>query len=752
VTTPGQRREAASLFILAISVAGAALVLAGLPAMVRWDASATMAWAVLTAAITVLELFPIHIRYRTETINMSLTDGVWAAGLLLVSPDVLVMSVGAGAVLSQLIRRRPPRKIAFNAGQYLVSISAALFVFSGLGGDPGPVTGLSWLPVVPAMAAFLIVNATSVALVVGLTEGRGVATILRRPFVPNLLHFACNTAIGVLAAILWSTEPAAVLLLLAPVSLSYFAYRSLANLALERDRMRDLYEAGRTLLGPIESSADFYPFLGLVQRMLDATLVEVVVAEENELVVHDSAGHTSRRGAEPDGGGRISLGSYLGAAVDSRRDESAQVKVVAGREGARGLLVIHRAAPMTDAEHAVLDALASQLTVMLENHRLFVETLDQARLVDIISDSSDGVFVVSPDERILSWNPAMEDMSNVPAADAIGRPVLELLSVGDPVGGEVVSLHPVPELPRGVPRGADAGPALPSETGDAMILGRELGRRWVRYTKNVIRDRDGGVKAHVVVARDVSAEMEAEQAKAEFVATISHELRTPLTPLKGFLLTLLQGTVAISPRERDEYYRIMFDQVTRLERLIGDLLEASRLETAGASVEIRHIELGAVVRQQIREFAQCQPTRPIQMRGPRRNVNVQADPIRVAQVVANLLSNAMKYSPADSPIVVTLSSDEDEALIAVRDQGEGVPADKQDRIFDRFYRIETGLTRRTSGTGLGLYITKRLVDAMGGRIWVDSPPTGGSTFFVTLQRAHRALASIPPASVNGLPA
>jgi signal transduction histidine kinase len=747
VSTPGQRRVAASLFILALGVAGTAVVLTWLPATMRWDASAIMAWAVLTTAITLLELFPIHIRYRTETINMSVTDAAWAAGLLLVSPDVLIMSVAAGALLSQLIRRRPPRKIAFNVGQYLVSISAAQLVFSALGGVPGPVTGLSWLPVVPAMAAFLVVNATSVALVVGLTEGLGIATILRRPFLPNLLHFACNTAIGVLAAILWSTEPVAVPLLLAPISLSYLAYRSLANVALERDRMRDLYEAGRALLGPIESSADFYPFLGLVQRMLDATLVEVVVAEENELVVHDSAGRTSRRGAEPDDAGRISLGSYLGAAEDSRRDQSAQVKVVAGREGARGLLVIHRAAPMTDAEHAVLDALASQLTVMLENHRLFVETLDQARLVDIISDSSDGVFVVSPDEKILSWNPAMEDMSNVPAADAIGRPVLELLSVGDPFATEAVALRPVP-----APPGSDAVKALPSETGDAMILGRGLGRRWVRYTKNVIRDRDGGIKAHVVVARDVSAEMEAEQAKRDFVATISHELRTPLTPLKGFLLTLLQGTVTISPRERDEYYGIMFDQVTRLERLIGDLLEASRLETAGASVEIRHMDLGAVVRQQIREFAQCQPTRPIQMRGPRRNIIVLADPIRVAQVVANLLSNAMKYSPADSPIVVTLSSDEDEAIIAIRDQGEGVPADKQDRIFDRFYRIENGLTRRTSGTGLGLYITKRLVEAMGGRIWVDSPLTGGSIFFVTLERAHRSLASIPPAPVNALPA
>jgi signal transduction histidine kinase len=250
-----------------------------------------------------------------------------------------------------------------------------------------------------------------------------------------------------------------------------------------------------------------------------------------------------------------------------------------------------------------------------------------------------------------------------------------------------------------------------------------------------MRDRDGGVKAHVVVARDISAEMEAEQMKREFVATISHELRTPLTPLKGFLLTLLRGTSPISPEERAEYYRIMYDQVTRLERLIGDLIETSRLETAGASVDIRHVELGSVVRQQIREFAQCQPTRPIKLTEPRRSVYVHADQIRVAQVLANLLSNAMKYSPPDSPITLALTSTEEEAIVSVRDAGEGIPPDKRDRIFDRFYRIETGLTRRTGGTGLGLYITKRLVEAMHGRIWVDSPPGGGSTFSVALPRA-----------------
>ena len=599
MSTIGQRRTGTALFIGALALAGAGLALVRVPSALRWDTSTAGAWAALTCAIAVLELFPIRIRYRTETINMSVTDAVWAAGLLLVSPDVLVLSVAAGALLSQVIRRRPPRKIAFNVGQYLVSISAAALVFSLLGGG-GEITGAGWFPVVPAMTAFLLVNVMSVALVVGLAEGRGVAMILRPAFGSNILHFGCNTAIGVLAAIIWSRQPTAVVLLLAPITISYFAYRSLAKVALERDRMRDLYEAGRTLLGPIERSADFYPFLDLVRRMLDATLVEVVVADENELVIHDSAGHTSRRGAEADSAGRISLRSYLGAAADSRRDESAQVKIVAGREGARGLLVIHRAAQMTDSEQAVLDALASQLAVMLENHRLFVETLEQARLVDIISDSSDGVFVVSPDERILSWNPAMEDMSKVPAAEAIGRPVLELLSAGDRDGGGTVALHSVSSDSEAMwqPDGGAAG-TLASETGEAMVLGRGPGRHWVRYTKNVMRDKDGGVKAHVVVARDISAEMEAEQMKREFVATISHELRTPLTPLKGFLLTLMRGTGSISPEETNEYYGIMYDQVTRLERLIGDLLETSRLDTAGASVEIRHVELGAVVRQQV---------------------------------------------------------------------------------------------------------------------------------------------------------
>jgi two-component system sensor histidine kinase VicK len=279
-----------------------------------------------------------------------------------------------------------------------------------------------------------------------------------------------------------------------------------------------------------------------------------------------------------------------------------------------------------------------------------------------------------------------------------------------------------------------------------MVLGRGPGRHWVRYTKNVMRDKDGGVKAHVVVARDISAEMEAEQMKREFVATISHELRTPLTPLKGFLLTLMRGTGPISPEETNEYYGIMYDQVTRLERLIGDLLETSRLDTAGASVEIRHVELGAVVRQQIREFAQCQPGRPIKIMEPRRSVYVHADQIRVAQVLANLLSNAMKYSPPDSPITLALTSTGDEVVVAVRDEGEGIAADKLDRIFDRFYRIETGLTRRTGGTGLGLYITKRLVEAMDGRIWVDSTPSGGSTFFVALRRADGAVSPVvvPP--------
>ena len=701
----------AKRLILAVGASGAVILATQVPFAATWSQRDAISCLVLAVMITVLEQFPIHVRFRTETFNMSMTDAVWTAGLLLVKPSVLLLAVGAGAVAGQFLRRRQLHKATFNVGQYMLAVGAGVLVYVAFG-SPSAQSSTGWVVAAVAMAVCFLVNALAVALVVALVERKSVLTILAASFGVNVSHWICNTSTGILGAVLWTAEPRALVFLVAPLVLSYFAYRSWVDGVRERDRMRNLYEAGRTLFAPIEADADFRPFLGLVERMLEATRVELIVAEDDRLTVHASDGGVSKANLPIGGGMSESLQTYLDSS-----SAPYQVKVIGSADDVRGFLIVYRAAQFSDSEQAVVDALSAQIAVMLQNHQLFFETLEHAQLVDIIADSSDGIFVLSPEHRVLSWNPAMETISNLAASEVVGRGIDELLDV-----------HAFND-------GTQAEGGTLGETGDAVIAGRAADRTWIRYTRNPIRDRDGALKAYVVVARDVTAEMEAEQMKRDFVATVSHELRTPLTPLKGFLTTLMRGTGEDTPEARQEYYRIMLNQANRLERLITDLLEVSRIEAGKSLAAVHAMELSAVIAEQVRELSDSQPDRTIGIRTPKGPVIVSGDPFRVGQVVANLVSNALKYSPREAPVDVSVSVTGDEAVVSVRDRGEGVPSAEQHRVFERFHRVEGGLTRTTGGTGLGLYIARHLVESMDGRIWLRSEPGVGSTFSFALPLA-----------------
>jgi signal transduction histidine kinase len=221
------------------------------------------------------------------------------------------------------------------------------------------------------------------------------------------------------------------------------------------------------------------------------------------------------------------------------------------------------------------------------------------------------------------------------------------------------------------------------------------------------------------------------------VATISHELRTPLTPLKGFLAALLHGTVEDTPETRGEYYKIMLNQANRLERLITDLLEVSQIESDKPLVEGHAVELTAAAAEQVEEFSQHNRKRSIELRTPGDPIVVHADPVRLGQVMGNLITNAIKYSPEGTPIDIRVAREGERAVVSVRDEGEGIPEADQERVFGRFQRLDNSLTRQTGGTGLGLYIARRLVEAMGGRLWLDSKPGVGSTFSFSLPLAGR---------------
>jgi signal transduction histidine kinase len=264
------------------------------------------------------------------------------------------------------------------------------------------------------------------------------------------------------------------------------------------------------------------------------------------------------------------------------------------------------------------------------------------------------------------------------------------------------------------------------------VLTKDGDSRLISYAHTPIMDADGAMETDVVVVRDVTRERRTDDAKADFVANISHELRSPLTPIKGFLLTLLREDRWFAEERRREYYRLMLGQAERLEALIEDLLNVTRVEAGSGTLAADPIDLVALVGAAIERFQADQPERAIQAELPRGPVMARGNWLRVEQVLGYLLSNAVRYSPADQPIRVWLQAGPDEVLVHVRDDGPGIPADEQTRIFERFHRGGYYLTREPGGAGLGLYLSKRLIEAMGGRIWVTSQLGQGSTFSFAL--------------------
>jgi PAS domain S-box-containing protein len=720
----------ARALILAVAVAGAGAILWRAPDVARWTAFDAAAWIALSLACAALEQFTVSIAHESETENYSLTDALWIPALIFARPSVLTFAVAAGVLLGHSARRWAWYKVAYNVAQFVLAITAAEIVF-GLFGLPASLSVMHWVATALAMLVYFSLNELFIAAVLSLVEGEPLRRLLVLPEGLNLLQAAGNLTIGLLAALVWSTGPVGIPLLVAPMVLSYLAYRGWLHSkqeeqqAKERERMQTLYEAGRALFGPLDESYDFLRFLQLVRRMVDAAGVELVTVDDDIHVYNSETGPSL---TQPIGGDGVAPERF----VSTRPGLFAYLATIGGGADRSGVLAVHRAHELSAAEASLVDALASQIQVRRENERLFHETAEQrGQLADVIGNTSDGIFVASPEREILSWNPAMERITGYPRDDAVGRSCDDVLRSHDDDA-------------------ADAAPLAlaPGETHDALIARSDGSKRWIRYTTSAMPGRTGGPKAVVVVARDVTAELEAEELKSDFVATVSHELRSPLTPLKGFIASLRDGLVNDAPEARAEYYDIMWRQVERLERLINDLLEVSRIEAGKLEIDVAAIDLSAVLGNHVAESAASTADREIRYDAPADTVWALADPFRFEQIVSNLLSNAAKYSPPRTPIVVALGSSDDVATVAVRNEGDGIPVEDQGRVFDRFFRVQSGEEHRGGGFGLGLFICKRLVEAMGGTIGLVSQPGEGCTFSFTLPLADRATGSDGSASIG----
>jgi signal transduction histidine kinase len=257
--------------------------------------------------------------------------------------------------------------------------------------------------------------------------------------------------------------------------------------------------------------------------------------------------------------------------------------------------------------------------------------------------------------------------------------------------------------------------------------------------------------AHITIALRAAYERQKEldQLKDQFIMTASHELRTPLTAVQGYIELLSEYNDTLSAETRTEFIQKAHRGCDELALMVGNIMDASRLQIEAERIRLAPVELASSVRHvmEILEAVTTREQRPVSLAiSP--GLFVMADELRLRQILLNLVSNALKYSPPGTTIQIMALQGQGLVKISVRDYGLGVPPEEQPRLFERFVRLERDINSPVRGAGLGLYITKRLVAAMGGRLWVESSgvPGEGSTFSFTLQRASVSQRLVPESS------
>ena len=497
---------------------------------------------------------------------------------------------------------------------------------------------------------------------------------------------------------------------------------------------QQLARTGSVLATELDPAAVLDEVVQQAPALLGADACAVLTPEEDELVVGAAFGE----GTEEVVGARVSATTWLSGDVFQSRapvaienalvDEhlagadalvaagySAYLGVpLVGPEGApAGVLAVYARRPRAwrAEEIEALQALAGNTSAALANAELYSRvSLEKERSVAILANIADGIVAVDRDGRVVLWNAAAEQITGVPQEEAIGHTTVQVLQ-----------------------RDLESGDEAPAGQRLVSILrgGEEV---WLSLSEAVMRDPLGAVAGRIFAFRDISSDRMVEQVKSDFVAAVSHELRTPLTSIYGFAETLLRQDIPFGEEERRTFLGYIASESGRLTEIVDQLLNVARLDAGDLQVELGRIDVGSVVSEVVETVEGDDHRFEIDL--PEEPLAAEADPDKVRQVFNILVENALRYSPEGGKVTVGARRNADRVEVRVVDEGMGIPAAEREWIFRKFYRAESAARDGAAGTGLGLFIAKELVNAMGGRIWVDSTEGEGSSFAFELPAAR----------------
>lgn len=399
-----------------------------------------------------------------------------------------------------------------------------------------------------------------------------------------------------------------------------------------------------------------------------------------------------------------------------------------------GLLNVQsRSAREFSAEDSeLLTAIGNQIGIAVENVRLIEDAeARRATLDSVMRSMVDGLILLDRRGQVNYANPRAEVMLGLPASEALGKSPAGLDRL---LTGRIVD--PAEPFSRLAAAATDNGDVPAVEFTLQRPPGEAGGPRILQARLFIIHESGGLQLGHALLLRDVTREKELDRMKSQLLSTVSHELRTPLASIKGFATTLLRQDVDWDEDTRREFLAIIDEESDRLGELISNLLDMARIEAGTLRVEPEPIGLVPIIQDTVETFRLITHRHRFEVHLPDYLPWVKADPRRVRQVLRNLLENAVKYSPGGGLITVSVSLLLAEMQITVSDQGIGIEADNIERVFDRFYQVDSASTRKVGGSGLGLSICKAIVEAHGGRIWARSEVGVGSSFYFTLPLAE----------------
>ncbi|MEN8241517.1 MAG: ATP-binding protein [Chloroflexota bacterium] len=376
-------------------------------------------------------------------------------------------------------------------------------------------------------------------------------------------------------------------------------------------------------------------------------------------------------------------------------------------------------------DRTLLQSFADQAAIAVSNAKLYTQVSQEKQQINALLDSvADGILIMKPNHVIERANPAFDRLIGKPAAEIVGCNHDEVIRWVNHAHGTTLEEAEIGGWPLTPQATLYVEGDIARPDGSTIPVG-------VTYAP--LSDEDGKLINLIASARDITHFREAEEIKSTFISVVSHELKTPVALIKGYVGTLRREDANWDREIIADSLSVIEDEADRLAELIENLLDATRLEAGVLAVNATDMSFPILAERLAKRFGTQTDKHDFEVSFPEDFPVILADEDRISQVLYNLISNAIKYSPAGGKIQLSGEVHPKEVVICVQDHGPGIAPGDIPHIFDRFYRAEAA-QRKTQGAGLGLYLARAVIEAHGGSIWADPRAAKGARFCFSLPR------------------